>query len=182
MGLVDKDKVDILTELKESNASELTKMRDDWDSLQHRVRELEGKLDVSKTLVRGIVSERDALRTSFEERQLMLQGEDEHTLAEMRRLLEEITADGATLSPAQLLNRFAEATEKSAENFAKRAEVSPLFHSSLYMSSNIPGDNTSRPTNCMGALCILPRLPKALLLRYWQQTLLFPQTISSGRG
>lgn len=128
MGLVDKDKIDILTELKESNASELTKMRDDWDSLQHRVRELEGKLDVSKTLVRGIVSERDALRSSFEERQLMLQGEDEHTLAEMRRLLEEITADGATLSPAQLLSRFAEATEKSAENFAKRAEVSLLFH------------------------------------------------------
>ncbi|KAL1955619.1 hypothetical protein VTO42DRAFT_8352 [Malbranchea cinnamomea] len=122
LGLVDKDKLEILNELKASSASELMKMRDDWDSLQQRVRELEGKLDVSKTLVRGIASERDALRSSFEKRQTKLQNEDQTTLAEMKRLLEEITADGATLSPAQLLSRFTEATERSAENFAKRAE------------------------------------------------------------
>lgn len=131
------------------------KMRNDWDSLQYRVRELEGKLDVSKTLVQGIVSERNLLRTSFEDRQMMLQGEDQTTLADMQRLLEEITADGATLSPAQILNRFAEATERSAESFAKRAEVSPAISYFYLLISNLSTYHLPCFTN-MGTSCKLP--------------------------
>lgn len=130
MELVDKDKLDILNEIKESNASELTRMRAEWDTLQNRVQELEGKLDVSRTIVREVCSERNALRAARDSREEELRDEDQQTLHEMKKLLEELTArmngtsEAPELSPLDLLRQFAETTEKSADNLAKRAEVS----------------------------------------------------------
>ncbi|EER29096.1 hypothetical protein CPC735_038020 [Coccidioides posadasii C735 delta SOWgp] len=128
LGLVDKDKLDILNEIKESNASEIAKMRADWDTLQNRVRELEGKLDVSRTIVREVCSERNALRAARDEREEELRGEDQVTLYEMKKLLEELasringTSDKPESSPLELLKEFADTTEKSAENLTKRVE------------------------------------------------------------
>ncbi|WEW61823.1 hypothetical protein PRK78_007319 [Emydomyces testavorans] len=126
--LIDMDKLDILNEIKESNTSELSKMRAEWDTLQYKIRELEGKLDVSRTIVREVCSERNALRAVRDRREEELRDEDQETLYEMKKMLEELTArmngtlDGPELSPLDLLKQFAETTEKGAENLAKRVE------------------------------------------------------------
>ncbi|KAI1923009.1 hypothetical protein LOZ52_001163 [Ophidiomyces ophidiicola] len=147
--LVDKDKVDILNEIKQYNGSELAKMRADWDTLQNRIRELEGKLDVSRTIVREVCSERNALREIRDRREQEVREEDRETLQEMKRLLEELTArmDGTLktpeLSPLQLLKRFADTTEKSADSLAKRSEQNELIKSLQERLENyegLPGD------------------------------------------
>jgi hypothetical protein len=124
VGLVDKDKLEMLSQLKATSAQELTKMRQDWDSLQQKVRDLESQLDVSQAVVNEIISERDALRKTFGTRQLQLQAdnqEDQTSIAELKSLLDEAA------SPAQLLNRFAEVTERSAERLAQKTEVCQCF-------------------------------------------------------
>ncbi|EEP78361.1 predicted protein [Uncinocarpus reesii 1704] len=129
LSLVDKDKLDILNGIKESTASELIKMRTEWDTLQNRIRELEGKLDVSRTIVREVCSERNALRAARDRREEELRDEDQETLHEMKKLLQELTArmngtsDEPELSPLELLKQFADTTENSADKLAKRAEV-----------------------------------------------------------
>jgi hypothetical protein len=122
VGLVDKDKLEMLSQLKATGAQELTKMRQDWDSLQQKVRDLESQLDVSQAVVNEIISERDALRKTFGTRQLQADSqEDQTSIAELKSLLDEAA------SPAQLLNRFAEVAERSAERLAQKTEVCQYF-------------------------------------------------------
>lgn len=113
----------MLDQLKESSGSELIKMRDDWDDLQQKVRDLEGQLDASQNAVKEISSERDTLRNTTGTQQTELQTDDQASLAELKKFLEQAISDGVTLSPSDLLSRFTEATEKSAGNLAKKAEV-----------------------------------------------------------
>jgi protein HOOK3 len=138
VGLVSKEKLDIVNEIKESNSAELGKVRAQWDDLQNRLRYLEAELDVNMVLVREITSERDALL-------LKLSGEaparDPETSAEMQKLLDEFnaraqdTSDAPEKSGNELLKQFAELTERSAEKLAKREEVSRLL--------SVPSSNAS---------------------------------------
>lgn len=114
----------MLNEMKATGAQEVTKMRQDWDALQQKIRELESQLDVSQAVVTEVMAERDALRKTFGTRQFQVEADDQDDrtpISELKSLLEE----GA--SSAQLLNRFAEVTERSAEKLAQKTEVCPCL-------------------------------------------------------
>lgn len=107
-------------------------MRDDVHSLKAKIQDLETKLSTSQSSVMEVSTERDSLRDMITKKEQEMQGEDQATMDEMKKLLEEVTArvnssnsDGPQLSGTDLLRQFAETTERSAENLAKRAEVSP---------------------------------------------------------
>lgn len=129
VGLVDKEKVDLVKEVQESNSAELAKLRDDWGELTRRIHSLTAEADASHALVRNMCSERDELRGMLDKKQTEIQAEDQNSMNEMQRLLTEFHNNGVGLdssqkSPEEFVKQFAELTEKNAERLAKRAEVS----------------------------------------------------------
>ncbi|OAX81707.1 hypothetical protein ACJ72_03951 [Emergomyces africanus] len=129
LGLISKEKLDMIDVANDSSSPEVVKMRDDVHSLQAKIQDLETKLSTSQSFVKEVSTERDSLRDKISKKEQEMQGEDQATMDEMKKLLEEITArvnssntDGPQLSVTDLLRQFAETTERSAENLAKRAE------------------------------------------------------------
>lgn len=123
----------MIAEVKDSNSSEITKVREDWDQLTRKIHHLEAEIDASQALVRDIVVERDELRVILEEKQAAMRAEDEEFMKEIETLLAEFATrvknenpDAPQKSGIELLKHFAEVTEKSAETLAKRAEVCNL--------------------------------------------------------
>ncbi|OJD20017.1 hypothetical protein AJ78_00033 [Emergomyces pasteurianus Ep9510] len=130
LGHISKEKLDMIDAANDSSSPDVLKMRDDVHSLQAKIQDLETKLSTSQSFVKEVSTERDSLRDMIAKKEQEIQGEDQATMDEMKKLLEEITArvnssnkDGPQLSVADLLRQFAETTERSAENLAKRAEV-----------------------------------------------------------
>ena len=129
VGLVDKEKVDIVNEVQETNSAELAKLRDDWDELTRRIHSLTAEADASQALARNMCFERDELRGMLDKKQTEIQAEDQNSMNEMQKLLAEFHNNGVGLdssqkSPEEFVKQFAELTEKNAERLAKRAEVS----------------------------------------------------------
>ncbi|KAL1985551.1 hypothetical protein VTN96DRAFT_7771 [Rasamsonia emersonii] len=129
LGLVNKEKLDMLNEVKESNSSEIAKLRGDWDALTSKIHHLEAEVDASQALVREVCAERDELRSILENKQTEIHAEDQDLIKEMQALLAEFAAlsnaenpDALEKSGTELLKRFAEVTEKSVEKLTKRAE------------------------------------------------------------
>ncbi|EED15046.1 microtubule binding protein HOOK3, putative [Talaromyces stipitatus ATCC 10500] len=127
--LVDKEKLDMITEVKDSNSGEITKIREEWDQLTRKIHHLEAEIDVSQALVRDMCVERNELRACLEEKQAAMRAEDEDFIKEIETLLAEFAARAKTENPdapeksgIELLKHFADVTEKSAETLAKRAE------------------------------------------------------------
>ncbi|QKX64316.1 uncharacterized protein TRUGW13939_11490 [Talaromyces rugulosus] len=128
LGLVGKEKLDIITEVRDSNSAEISKVRADWDELSHKIHHLEAEVDASQTLVRDVCAERDELRTLLDNKQDRIHSEDEDSIKEMQTLLAEFAArenaenpEAPEKSGIELLKHFAEVTEKSADRLAKRA-------------------------------------------------------------
>ncbi|OKL58848.1 hypothetical protein UA08_05839 [Talaromyces atroroseus] len=126
---VNKEKLDIIAEVKDSNSSEISKVRSEWDEITRKVHHLEAEVDVSHALVRDMCAERDELRAMLEAKQTEIHAEDQDFIREMQTLLAEFAAREKTENPdapeksgIELLKHFAEVTEKSAETLAKRAE------------------------------------------------------------
>lgn len=143
VGLVNKEKLDIIAELKESNSAELTRVQDEWDGLIHKNHHLQAEVDVSHTLVREACSERDELRLVLDNKQAEIHAEDSDSIREMQALLSEFadgvnaeTPDMPEKSGIQLLRHFAEVTKKNAEKLAKRAEVSRAI--SIFKQAPLP--------------------------------------------
>ena len=120
----------MIAEVKDSNSSEITKVREDWDELTRKIHQLEAEIDASQALVRDMVVERNELRACLDEKQAAMRAEDEDFMKEIETLLAEFAAraknenpDAPQKSGLELLKHFAEVTEKSAETLAKRAEV-----------------------------------------------------------
>jgi protein HOOK3 len=121
----------MIAEVKDSNSSEITKVREDWDELTRKIHHLEAEVDASQALVRDMCVERDELRAILDEKQAAMRAEDEEFMKEIETLLAEFAAraknenpDAPEKSGIELLKHFAEVTEKSVETLAKRAEVS----------------------------------------------------------
>jgi protein HOOK3 len=136
VGLVGKEKLDIITEVRDSNSAEISKVRADWDELSHKIHHLEAEVDASQTLVRAVCAERDELRTLLDNKQDRIHSEDEDSIKEMQTLLAEFAArenaenpEAPEKSGIELLKHFAEVTEKSADRLAKRAVVSKTLES-----------------------------------------------------
>jgi protein HOOK3 len=134
VGLVNKEKLDMVNEVKDSNSSELAKLRGDWDALTYKIHHLEAEVDASQALVRDVCGERDELRSMLDNKHSQIHAEDQDSIKEMQVLLTEFAAranaenpDAPEKSGIELLKHFAEVTEKSAEKLAKRAEVSEQF-------------------------------------------------------
>ncbi|ODH20632.1 hypothetical protein ACO22_05832 [Paracoccidioides brasiliensis] len=128
LGSISKDKLDMVDAANDSSPPEIIKMREDVQSLRNRIEELETKLSASQTFVKEVSAERDSLRDMITKKEQEMQGEDQATMDEMKRLLEEVTvrinstSDGPQLSGTELLRQFVETAERSAEKLAKRAE------------------------------------------------------------
>ncbi|KKZ59179.1 hypothetical protein EMCG_05426 [[Emmonsia] crescens] len=130
LGLISKEKLDMIEAANDSSSPDVLKMRDDVHSLKAKIQDLETKLSTSQSSVMEVSTERDSLRDMITKKEQEMQGEDQATMDEMKKLLEEVTArvnssnsDGPQLSGTDLLRQFAETTERSAENLAKRAEI-----------------------------------------------------------
>lgn len=128
MDLVDKDKLESLNIIKENNSTELNKMKEEYDALKLKVRELESKLSASQAVVGNFSTECERLRTLLGSRETTIKAE-ESTVDDMKKLLIELNArsgtlpDGPELTGSELLRKFAETTERSEENLVRRAEV-----------------------------------------------------------
>lgn len=151
VGLVSKEKLDIITELKESNSAELTRVQNEWDGLIHKNHHLKAEVDVSHTLVREVCSERDELRLMLDGKQAEIHAEDLDSIREMEGLISEFTAgvdaetpdtpDTPEKSDIQLLRNFADVTKQNLERLAKRAEVSSAV--SVFRRSNLRAPGAS---------------------------------------
>ncbi|KAL2007140.1 hypothetical protein VTN00DRAFT_8578 [Thermoascus crustaceus] len=127
LGLVDKEKLDMVNEVKETNSAELNKVRGDWDALTQKIHHLEAEVDASQALAREVCAERDELREVLEKKRAEIHAEDQDLINEIQTLLNEFAAlannpGSADKSSFELLKQFAETSEKSADRLAKRAE------------------------------------------------------------
>ncbi|EAW07990.1 putative microtubule binding protein HOOK3 [Aspergillus clavatus NRRL 1] len=128
VGLVSKEKVDMIHAVKESNSAEVAKMRAEWDELSRKIHLLEAELDASQELVREVCAERDELRSLFDKKQVEIHAEDQEMSNEMKRLLVELTSqsgessDASQKSGPELAKEVGELIEKYLEKLAKRAE------------------------------------------------------------
>ncbi|KLJ07739.1 hypothetical protein EMPG_16788 [Blastomyces silverae] len=130
LGLIGKEKLDMVEAANDSSSPEVIKMRDEVHALQNKIQDLETKLATSQSFVQEASTERDSLRDRITKKVQEMQGEDQATMDEMKKLLDEVTArfnsnntDGPQLSGTDLLRQFSDTMERSAENLAKRAEI-----------------------------------------------------------
>ncbi|KAL1967260.1 hypothetical protein VTN77DRAFT_3306 [Rasamsonia byssochlamydoides] len=130
LGLVNKEKLDMINEVKDSNSSEIAKLRGDWDALTRKIHHLEAEVDASQALVRDVCAERDGLLSILDNKLAEVHAEDQDLIKEMQTLLAEFAAltnaenpDAPEKSGIELLKRFAEVTEKSVERLPKRAQL-----------------------------------------------------------
>lgn len=148
VGLVTKEKQDIVREIKESNSAELEKLRAEWDALQDKVRYLEAEHDVKLALLREVTTERDTL---LEKSSTGSEGRDPASTDEVHRLLEEFNARADDTSGApentgnDLVRRLADMTEKSAEELTRRKEVSKHLFRSPTESPEFSPEQQDRP-------------------------------------
>ncbi|EER37261.1 M protein repeat protein [Histoplasma capsulatum H143] len=130
LGGVSKEKLDMVDAANDSSPPDVLKIRDDVHALRSKIQDLETKLTASQSLVQNVTAERDSVRNMITKKEQEMQGEDQATMDEMKKLLDEVTAkfnnnnaNGPQLSGTDLLRQFAETMERSAENMAKRAEI-----------------------------------------------------------
>ncbi|KAL2373594.1 hypothetical protein RJ035_004296 [Blastomyces gilchristii] len=129
LGLISKEKLDIVEAANDSSSPDVIKMRDEVHAVQSKIQDLETKLATSQSFVQEVSTERDSLRDRLTKKVQEMQGEDQATMDEMKKLLDEVAArfnsnntDGPQLSGTDLLRQFSDTMERSAENLAKRAE------------------------------------------------------------
>ncbi|EEH03807.1 conserved hypothetical protein [Histoplasma capsulatum G186AR] len=129
LGGISKEKLDMVDAANDSSPPDVLKIRDDVHALRSKIQDLETKLTASQSLVQDVTAERDSVRNMITKKEQEMQGEDQATMDEMKKLLDEVTArfnnnnaNGPQLSGTDLLRQFAETMERSAENMAKRAE------------------------------------------------------------
>lgn len=132
MELVDKDRLEALHEIRAANSAEISKMRQSWDQLNQKIRDLEAKLGASNSMISDISNECRSLQESLSVRETQLQREERFALDEMKNIFDEIAqrahGDGSDATASELFKRFAQATKQGAEVLTKRAIVSqPLF-------------------------------------------------------
>ncbi|KAI5301082.1 hypothetical protein KEM55_002657 [Ascosphaera atra] len=130
--LVDKDRLEALHEIRAANSAELSQMRQSWDHLHARIRDLEAKLGASNSIIADVSHECKSLQQMMTVRETQLHRDQEGALDEMKKIFEEIAhratngdgegEDSATAS--ELFARFAQATRQGAEVLTKRAVVS----------------------------------------------------------
>lgn len=129
MGLAEKDKLEIVDEAQSNTVQELTTLRNECGTLRNSLREAHGQLTVRQLQLDEISGERDGLRDAFDKSQAKLQTEDEESVEQLKKLLEDANSGANNASDdtgmaSDFLERLAETTERSADNLAKRAEVS----------------------------------------------------------
>ena len=128
--LVNAEQVEMLQGLEAHNSAELTKVRDDWESLTQNVHHLEAEVDASQTLVREVCAEREELRKMLDNKQSEISSEDQEVMKEMQMLLGEFethnneAGEVPQKSSFELLKQCAGVLEKNVERLAQRAEVS----------------------------------------------------------
>ncbi|KAI9923697.1 hypothetical protein ASPWEDRAFT_46371 [Aspergillus wentii DTO 134E9] len=127
--LVDKEKADMINEVKENNSAESAKIRGEWDELLQRTHHLEAEIDASQTLAREVCSERDELRGMLEKKQTEMKAEDQESIDEVKKLLAELAAldsgegvDTSERTVVELTKQLTEFFEKNVDRLAKRAE------------------------------------------------------------
>ncbi|KAI5283637.1 hypothetical protein KEM54_001967 [Ascosphaera aggregata] len=123
--LVDKDRLEALHEIRAANSAEISKMRQNWDQLTHKIRDLEVKLGASNAIIGDISNECKSLQQSLSDRETQLQRDERFALDEMKRIFDEIAqrahGDGSDATASELFTRFAQATKQGAEVLTKRA-------------------------------------------------------------
>ncbi|KAL1846375.1 hypothetical protein Plec18167_007944 [Paecilomyces lecythidis] len=127
LGLVNKEKLDMLNEVKEANSAEVSKVRSEWDALTQKVHHLEAEVDASQTLTREVCTERDELRSALDQKRAEIRAEDQDIINEMRSLLDQFAArannpEQSEKSDNELLEQFSKVTEKAVDRLVKRAE------------------------------------------------------------
>ncbi|KAJ5278115.1 hypothetical protein N7497_004390 [Penicillium chrysogenum] len=126
--LVNAEQAEMLQGLEAHNSAELTKVRDDWESLTQNVHHLEAEVDASQTLVREVCAEREELRKMLDNKQSEISSEDQEVMKEMQMLLGEFEThnnEGGEVpqkSSFELLKQCAGVLEKNVERLAQRAE------------------------------------------------------------
>lgn len=140
LGLVNKEKLDMLNGVKEANSAEVSKVRAEWDALTHKVHHLEAEVDASQTLTREVCTERDELRSAFDQKRAEIRAEDQDLINEMQALLAQFAAradnpEQSEKSDNELLEQFSKVTKKAVDRLVNGAEVSkrvlPCFGDSL---------------------------------------------------
>lgn len=123
------EQVEMLQGLEAHNSAELTKVRDNWESLTQNIHHLEAEVDASQTLVREVCAEREELRKMLDNKQSEISSEDQEVMNEMQMLLGEFethNTEGGEVpqkSSFELLKQCAGVLEKNVERLAQRAEV-----------------------------------------------------------
>ncbi|KAE8385175.1 hypothetical protein BDV23DRAFT_24715 [Aspergillus alliaceus] len=130
--LANKEKLDMINEIKENNSAELAKLRGESEGVNQKIHTLQVELDASLTLVRETCAERDELRTMLDNRQATIaesRVEDQETMEEMKKLLAEIAAqdsgdasEASQKSGVELTKQVVELIERNLERLAQRAE------------------------------------------------------------
>ncbi|OJD20542.1 hypothetical protein ACJ73_08122 [Blastomyces percursus] len=130
LGLISKEKLDIVAAANDSSSPDVIKMRDEVHAVQNKIQDLETKLATSQSFVQEVSTERDSLRDRIAKKVQDMQGEDQATMDEMKKLLDEVAArfnsnnmEGPQLSGTDLVRQFSDTMERSAENLAKKAEI-----------------------------------------------------------
>ncbi|KKK17936.1 hypothetical protein AOCH_006483 [Aspergillus ochraceoroseus] len=131
ISLAGKEKLDLISEVKEACRTETDDMRTDLREATDRISDLQTELNATHTLTGIVCHERDDLRKMLDQNQAELRAEDQEAAEEMKRLLAELTAqDGGVENEAsqksvvELIKQVAQQIENNLERLAKRAEVS----------------------------------------------------------
>ncbi|KAJ9295360.1 hypothetical protein DTO271G3_6183 [Paecilomyces variotii] len=127
LGLVNKEKLDMLNGVKEANSAEVSKVRAEWDALTQKVHHLEAEVDASQTLTREVCTERDELRSVFDQKRAEIRAEDQELINEMQALLAQFAAradnhEQSEKSDNELLEQFSKVTKKAVDRLVNGAE------------------------------------------------------------
>lgn len=121
MSLVDKDKLEILAELKALNSAELIEIRQEHDEMRIKVRELEIEVEQKKSLLNTVLLEKDEISKKIsEQKDLML--EKEKSNSELKATVAAFTGttegrDGALEKRVlQLQNKLEDRREKMTKS------------------------------------------------------------------
>lgn len=134
VGLVNKEKADMVNEDRTSKLAELDQHHEGQDDMTRKLGYLRAESDAFQALLEGVRFERDEQNEALDNKQAEFRAEDQESKNELNKLLELIKGEGIIgVDPSQksntIVKQLADIMEKGNDRLAQRAEVSARLSS-----------------------------------------------------
>lgn len=163
VSLVEKDRLEMVNEIRAANNAEVERTRRSIDSIQSRYRTTEAELDSERFLTKGLNAERSRMREMLIQRASGFGDEDDEMRIEAKAILAIMDRDDFQVD-SEFRGRLNNFLTRSAEQSAQRTEVSTLISQSN-LDASFPSPSAISAGDDSNSYTLVPHPPKSRLIK-----------------